>query len=91
MNVGLFLILTFTKLIVWVLAQLIVCPFFCIQLKNIRNMISHSVEAIQQAQEFKLNMIFLPFHTSHVLQWLDISYFKPFKTSFRKVKNKSYV
>jgi hypothetical protein len=32
-------------------------------------------------------MITLPSHTSHVLQPLNVSYFKPFKTTLRKVKN----
>jgi hypothetical protein len=33
-----------------------------------------------------LDMIILPSHTSHDLQPLDVSYFKPFKTTFRMVK-----
>jgi hypothetical protein len=30
-------------------------------------------------------MITLPSHTSHALQPLDVSYFKPFKATFKKV------
>jgi hypothetical protein len=37
--------------------------------------------------DFGLNMITLPSHTSHAFQPLDISYFKPFKTTFRKEKD----
>jgi len=32
-------------------------------------------------------MITLPSHTSHALQPLDVSCFKPFKITFRKVKD----
>jgi hypothetical protein len=32
-------------------------------------------------------MITVPLHTSHALQPLDLSDFKPFKTTFRKVKD----
>jgi hypothetical protein len=32
-------------------------------------------------------MITLPSHTSHALQPLDLFDFKPFKTTFRKVKD----
>jgi len=32
-------------------------------------------------------MITLPSHTSHDLESLDVSCFKPFKTTFRKVRN----
>jgi hypothetical protein len=32
-------------------------------------------------------MITLPLNTSYALQPLDVSYFKPFKTTFRKVKD----
>jgi hypothetical protein len=46
-----------------------------------------TLERVEQAQDFGLDMIILPFHTSHVLQPLDVSCFKPFKTTFRKVRN----
>jgi hypothetical protein len=36
---------------------------------------------------FGLDMITLPSHTSHALQLLDMSCFKPFKIAFRKVKD----
>lgn len=44
-------------------------------------------KVIEQAQEFGLNMITLPSHTSHVLQPLNVSCFKPFKITFVKVKD----
>jgi hypothetical protein len=44
-----------------------------------------TLKTIEHAQEFELEMIILPFHTSHVLQPLHVFYFKPFKTTFRKV------
>jgi hypothetical protein len=43
-----------------------------------------TLEAIEQAQEFGLDMITLPSHTSHALQPLDVVCFKPFKIAFRK-------
>jgi hypothetical protein len=48
---------------------------------------SHVIlKTIGQVQTFGLNMITLPSHTSHALQPLDVSYFKPFNTAFRKKK-----
>jgi len=41
-----------------------------------------TLEAIEHAKDFGLNMITLPSHTSHVLQPLDVSCFKPFKITF---------
>jgi hypothetical protein len=38
-------------------------------------------------QEMGLDMITLPSHTSHDLEPLVVSCFKPFKTTFKKVKN----
>ncbi len=46
-----------------------------------------TLETISQAQEMGLDMITLPSHASHVLQPLNASCFKPFKTTFKKVKN----
>jgi hypothetical protein len=46
-----------------------------------------TLEAIKHAKDIGLNMITLPFHTSHVLQPLYVFCFKPFKTTFRKVKD----
>ncbi len=42
------------------------------------------LEAIEQAQEFGLDMITLPFHTSHAFQPLDIYCFEPFETTLTK-------
>jgi hypothetical protein len=48
---------------------------------------NHVTQVIEQAKEFGLNMITLPSNTSYVLQPLDVSCFKPFKTTFKKVKD----
>jgi hypothetical protein len=37
--------------------------------------------------DFGLDMIALPSHASHAFQPLDVSYFKPFKTTFRKERD----
>jgi hypothetical protein len=37
------------------------------------------------------NMVTLQVHTSHVLQPLDVSCFKPFKTTFKEEKNNAMV
>jgi hypothetical protein len=42
---------------------------------------------MKHAQEFRLNMIISPSHTSHALQTLNVFCFKPFKISFKKVKD----
>jgi hypothetical protein len=41
-----------------------------------------TLKEIEYTQEFRLNMIILSSHTSHVLQPLDVSSFKSFKTIF---------
>jgi len=46
-----------------------------------------TLEAIEQAHEFGLNMVTLPVHTSHALQPFDVSCLKLFKTTFRKEKD----
>jgi hypothetical protein len=46
-----------------------------------------TLEVIEQAKEFGLDIITLPSHTSHALQPLDVVCFKPFKTTFRKERN----
>jgi hypothetical protein len=46
-----------------------------------------TLKAISQAKEINLDIITLPSHTSHVLQTLNVYCFKPFKITFRKVKN----
>jgi hypothetical protein len=43
-----------------------------------------NLEAIKQVQQFGLDMITLPSHTSHALQPLDVNCFKPFKITFGK-------
>jgi hypothetical protein len=43
-----------------------------------------TLEVISQAQKMGLNMITLQPHTSHVFQPLNVSCFKPFKTTFKK-------
>jgi hypothetical protein len=43
-----------------------------------------TLETISQAQKMGLKMLTLQSHTSHVLH---VSYFKPFKTTFRMVKD----
>jgi hypothetical protein len=42
---------------------------------------------IEGTKEFGLNMIALPLHTSHALQPFNVYCFKPFKTTFRKVRD----
>jgi hypothetical protein len=46
-----------------------------------------TLEAIECAQEFGLDMITILLHTSHALQFLDVACFKPFKIAFRKEKD----
>jgi hypothetical protein len=46
-----------------------------------------TLETIEHAKDIGLDMITLPFHTSHALQPLDISCFKPFKITFKKDKD----
>jgi hypothetical protein len=48
-----------------------------------------TLKAIKQIQEFGLNMITLFFHTSHALQPLNVSRFKPFKSTFFYKQNAS--
>jgi hypothetical protein len=43
-----------------------------------------TLEEIEWAQKFGLDMIILPSHTSNALQPLNVVYFKPFKTVFKK-------
>jgi hypothetical protein len=46
-----------------------------------------TLEIIEQTLELGLNMITLPSHTSDVQQLLNVSCFKPFKITLRKVKD----
>jgi hypothetical protein len=48
-----------------------------------------NLEVIKQVQQFGLYMITLPSHTSHVLQPLDVSCFKHFKTTCLKKRYNS--
>jgi hypothetical protein len=50
-----------------------------------------SLEAIKQVQQFGLDMITLPSHTSRALQPLYVNYFKPFKITFKKEKDNNVV
>jgi hypothetical protein len=50
-----------------------------------------TIEAIKHAQPFGLNMITLPFHTSHLLQPLNVSCFKSFKTTFKTKRDSAMV
>ena len=43
-----------------------------------------TLKVVIVAMEFELDIIFLPSHTSHALQPLDVACFKLFKTTFRK-------
>ena len=46
-----------------------------------------TLEVLQKAKAHGLDMVSLPSHTSHALQPLDISCFKPFKQSFRAYRD----
>lgn len=55
-----------------------------------------TLKSIEQAQAFGLDMITLPFHTSHALQPLNLICFKPFKTTFKRkmdgaIAKKNYI
>ncbi len=50
-----------------------------------------TLKKIAQAHEFGLDMVALPSHTFHLLQPLDVSCFKPFKTAFKKEKDNAMV
>jgi hypothetical protein len=50
--------------------------------------ISHvNVEVVQEARRAGLDLLILPSHTSHALQPLDVSIFKPFKQFFGQYKD----
>jgi len=58
----------------------------------LNNHSSHvTLKAIRQAWTFGLNMIPLLFHTSHALQPLDVSCFKPFKFAFKQKRDSTMV
>jgi hypothetical protein len=53
---------------------------------------SHVIlQTIKQAHQFGSNMVILPSYISHVLQPLDVSCFKSFKTTFEKEKDGAMV
>ena len=46
-----------------------------------------TLEVVAVAMQSRLDIVSLPFHTSYALQPLDVSYFKPFKTTFRQIRH----
>jgi hypothetical protein len=46
-----------------------------------------TLDVVQEARAMGLDLFTLPSHTSHALQPLDVSVFKPFKTFFRKYRD----
>ena len=46
-----------------------------------------SLEVVQEARNAGLDLLTLPSHTSHAMQPLDVSVFKPFKTFFKEYIN----
>ena len=47
-----------------------------------------TLEVVRISMESGLDIVSLPSHTSHALQPLDVSFFKPFKTAFRKIRDR---
>jgi hypothetical protein len=50
-----------------------------------------TLKVIEQAHAFGLDMVKFPSHTSHTLQPLYVSCFKPFKRTFRKESNNAKI
>jgi len=50
-----------------------------------------TLELIEQAKEFGLDIVTIPSHTSHAFQPLNVACFKPFKTTFMKEKDATMV
>jgi hypothetical protein len=46
-----------------------------------------TLDVVQEARVVGLDLLTLPSHTSHVLQLLDVSVFKPFKTFFKEYRD----
>jgi hypothetical protein len=46
-----------------------------------------TIKALEQTIERSLDMVTLLAHSSHALQPLDVTYFKPFKNAFRMERN----
>jgi hypothetical protein len=42
-----------------------------------------TVDVVKTVRSVGLDLLMLPFHTSHAMQPLDVAYFKPFKQAFR--------
>ena len=47
-----------------------------------------TLEVVRISMESRLDIVSLSFYTSHALQPLDVSCFKPFKTAFRKIRDR---
>ncbi len=50
-----------------------------------------TIQALEQVVKVGVDMVTLLAHTSHALQPLDVTYFKPFKTTFRKERDSTMV
>jgi hypothetical protein len=50
-----------------------------------------TIQALKQVVKVGLDMVTLLPHTSHALQSLDVTCFKPFKITFRKERNSAMV
>ena len=46
-----------------------------------------TLEVVKLSMESGFDIVSLPSHTSHALQPLDVSCFKPFKIAFRKIRD----
>ena len=46
-----------------------------------------TLQVVSTAMAAGLDIVSLPSHTFHALQPLDVSYFKPFKTAFRQIRD----
>ena len=47
-----------------------------------------TLEVVKISMESGIDIVSLPCHTSYTLQLLDVACFKPFKTAFRKIRDK---
>jgi hypothetical protein len=50
-----------------------------------------TIQALEQVVKVGVDMVTLLAHTSHALQPLDVTYFKPFKIIFRKERDSTMV
>ena len=46
-----------------------------------------TLDVVQEARQAELDLLTLPSHTSHAMQPLDVSVFKPFKTFFKQYRD----